>query len=177
LKESAMVTDTIPPRAPGRPAGSGRWIPWIFVAAMAVVVAVNAVFIVVAVTTWSGLSVDRAYDRGLAYNRVIAAAARQDRLGWTMRAAFVPARPGGRDGTIEILLADRAGAPVDDLVFDARLERPVERRAAIPLALAGLGGGRYAATVTVPAPGQWELVVDGRRSDGRYLVRHRIVLP
>ena len=59
------------------------WIPWVFVGGLLLVVAVNAVLIVTAVGSFTGLTTGHSYDRGRAYNHVLAEAARQDALGWT----------------------------------------------------------------------------------------------
>src|SRR4051794_15207153 len=68
------------------PVRTSRFIPWIFVAGMLTVVAVNGALIYFATTTWSGMAINHAYDRGLAYNQVLAAAARQEALGWHVTA-------------------------------------------------------------------------------------------
>jgi nitrogen fixation protein FixH len=54
----------------------GRWIPWLFVGGFLLVCAVNGVMIWVALSSWTGLAANQPYDRGLAYNRNLAAAAR-----------------------------------------------------------------------------------------------------
>jgi nitrogen fixation protein FixH len=38
-----------------------RWIPWAFVAFFGVVLAANAIMIVIAITTWPGLQTQQAY--------------------------------------------------------------------------------------------------------------------
>jgi uncharacterized protein YqcC (DUF446 family) len=62
------------------------WIPWVFVIAMAIVIAVNAVMVSFALGSWNGLVVDRSYERGLQYNQILAAQRQQDALGWQVQA-------------------------------------------------------------------------------------------
>ena len=69
-------------RAMVGPASRDRWIPWAFVAFFGVVLAVNAVMIWVAFVTWPGLETTSAYQKGLAYNRTLAASQAQEALGW-----------------------------------------------------------------------------------------------
>ena len=52
----------------------GRWIPWLFVGFLVVVAAVNGVMIWYALSSWTGLAANQAYDNGLTYNQNLAAA-------------------------------------------------------------------------------------------------------
>ena len=65
-----------------------RFIPWLFAAGMTFVVAVNGVLVYFALGTWSGLVVERPYERGVQYNRVLEAVARQEALGWQFEIAL-----------------------------------------------------------------------------------------
>jgi len=154
-----------------------RWIPWTFAVGMGVVVAVNAGMIWAAVSSFTGTTVARPYERGLAYNGVIALQERQDRLGWRSDVAFLPATKGARGGRIELRLADRDGQPLTDMRIVGRLERPLEPALAIDLVFRSPGGGRHVADIDLPRAGQWELVADGSRSDGRMRIRQRFVVP
>ncbi|MCZ8150271.1 MAG: FixH family protein, partial [Roseomonas sp.] len=53
-----------------------RWIPWAFVGGMTVVVLVNLVLVYAALSTFTGVTTGRSYDRGRAYNLVLEEAAR-----------------------------------------------------------------------------------------------------
>ncbi|MCW8086112.1 FixH family protein [Sabulicella glaciei] len=146
-----------------------RWIPWVFVGGMGVVVAVNAVLITSAVGTFTGVTTGRAYDRGRAYNHVIEEGRRQDALGWTARVA----RSGG---DVAVTVTDAAGIPVSGLL-EAELLRPLDgERVALGAAAAR---GRFAlALPEALRAGQWELRGRVSTGDGRHLdIRHRLVLP
>lgn len=153
-------------------------IPWIFVGAMAVVVAVNAVMISFAVGSWTGLSVPRPYERGVAYNRVLAAQHRQDALGWRLDAAVAPEAEGDRPGARRIALraAGPDGAPLVGLRLEARLIRPIEVLPDLPVAFRPAGPGLYVAEVVPARPGQWDLRVDAERGGDRFHLGQRLVL-
>lgn len=154
-------------------ARKSAWIPWVFVGGMGVVVAVNAVMITFAISTFSGISVEKPYERGVAYNRVLEAQARQDALGWTFGTTFQPA--GGQlDGRLVLTAHGPDGAPLDGLVLDARLVRPVEKTVPIELAFTAAGDGRYIARAELPMPGQWDLKLHARRGDDLYTLIERL---
>jgi nitrogen fixation protein FixH len=143
-----------------------RWIPWAFVGAFGVIIAVNLVLVVASVTTFTGLTTGQAYDRGRTYNQVLAEAARQDALGWTARATL--------DGSVlSVAVTDREGLPVAGHL-EGVLQRPLEGTA-LPLDFAAAGTGRFIAHAVLPAAGQWEarLTLHGA-GDRRLDIRQRV---
>ena len=64
----------------------GWWYLFIYISVFGVVLIVNLFFMFSAVHSFSGLSTDQAYDKGLKYNQEIAAAKQQQLLGWTVTA-------------------------------------------------------------------------------------------
>lgn len=149
------------------------WIPWVFVGGMGVVVAVNAVMVTFALSTFSGLTVEKPYERGVAYNRVLEAQARQEALGWTLSTTFQPTS-GQLDGRLVLTAHGPDGAPLDDLVLDARLVRPVEKMAPLELFFTAAGDGRYVARAELPLPGLWDLKLHARRGDDLYTLIERL---
>ena len=145
-----------------------RWIPWVFVGGMTVVVLVNLVLVYAALSTFTGVTTGRSYDRGRAYNQVLAEAARQDALGWSARVAL-------DGGVLSVVATDREGLPVGGRVQGV-LHRPLEG-AEIPLDFAVAGPGRFIAEAAPPATGQWEarLILSGAR-DERLEIRQRLIV-
>lgn len=145
-----------------------RWIPWVFVGGMATVVLVNLVLIYAALSTFTGVTTGRSYDRGRSYNQVLAEAARQDALGWSARVTL-------EGGVLSVVTTDREGLPVGGRVQGV-LHRPLEG-AEIPLDFAAAGPGRFIALAEPPASGQWEarLTVFGAREE-RFEIRQRLIL-
>lgn len=147
----------------------GRWIPWVFVAMMLLVVGVNAVLITSAVRSFTGTTTGRAYDRGRAYNHIIAEAERQAALGWRARVMLA-------DGVLSALVTDRDGAPVEGRLTGLLL-RPLDGRT-VPLDFAEAAPGRWSAPALPPAAGQWEARLTLRNGEGRHFdIRQRVIAP
>jgi nitrogen fixation protein FixH len=145
-------------------------IPWIFVGGMAVVVVVNAVMITLAVRSWTGLVVEKPYERGVAYNRVLEAQHRQDALGWNFAV--------GTDGAdrIRLTVTGRDGQPLDGLALTAALVRPIDLLPDVPLIFKQTEAGVYVAEAQAPKPGQWDLKVEAQRSDDHFHLVERVIL-
>jgi nitrogen fixation protein FixH len=126
----------------------------LFVAAFLVVIGVNGALIYFAQDSFSGLETASPYERGLDYNKALAAQAEQDRLGWQSQAQI-----SGETGVrrLEVRMTDRDGRPLDGLTLSAYLVRPSNEGLDLTIAPQPLGDGRYAASFTLPAAGQWEL--------------------
>ncbi len=151
-----------------------RWIPWAFAGALGVVVAVNGALAYFAVSSSTGLVTAHPYDAGNGYNRVLAAAAAQDALGWRGTLRFVS--EGAARGRIEAVVTDEAGRPLAGLAVNAQLSRPVEPLPAREMVLAEAQTGHYEAPLTISRPGQWEVHVAARRGGDLYEFVQRIVV-
>lgn len=142
------------------------WIPWVFVGGMLVVVAVNAVMIYLALSTFTGLTTAQSYDRGRAYNRVLEEAARQEALGWTAQVA-------ARGERLSVTVTDREGRAVEGILA-AELVRPIEGTR-VPL---GATDPRAGFALPDLRPGQWEFRGTLTDREGRHLdIRQRLLLP
>lgn len=125
------------------------WVPWAFVAAFAVVIAVNTVLIVMATRTFSGLVVEKPYLKGIAYERTLEREAAQAKLGWKVTTAF-------RHGAVSVRYLGPEGRPVTALTVTAEIRSPVGLEAPIWAELSYRGEGWYAAEIRLPRAGQWE---------------------
>jgi nitrogen fixation protein FixH len=137
---------------------------------MLLVVAVNGVLIVSALATFTGVTEGHAYDRGLAYNDVLAENARQAALGWQGDVRLAA------DGSLAVAVTDRDGRPVPGTLRGSLL-RPLEKLS-LPLAFTPQGEGVFRAALAAPRPGQWEarLVLTGPQG-AEFDLRRRLVLP
>ena len=152
----------------------GRWYPWIFVAAMVLVVGVNGVMVAFALGTWTGLETADHYRKGLAYNSNLEAARRQRDLGWT---TAVTVNPGAETTALTARFRDRDGRPVTGLEVRAQVIRPTHEghdRAAV---LRHQGDGAYGASLRLPLSGQWEARVIAHGVDGDLQVTRRFIVP
>lgn len=172
--ETASVSSGSAGRRPG------WWYPYIFVGVFLVVLAVNLIFMFSAIHTFSGLSTDQAYEKGLKYNEEIAAAKRQQQLGWTVGAEVMarapsPASPHGVD--VLVTVKDANGQPVTGLAGDASFIRPAQSGHDSSVTMAEQGQGRYLIAATLPFPGQWDMEVVARRGEASYRFAQRVFLP
>lgn len=140
--------------------GWSRFIPWFFVAGFAIVIAVNGTLIYFAQSSFSGLDTEHPYERGLDYNRTLAAAAAQAELGWHSEVTLTAA-PNGRH-EVAVRLADDRAQPIDGLEVEVYLRRPANSHLDLSVPLQRQGNGRYAAEVALPALGQWEVRIVAR---------------
>lgn len=145
------------------------WIPWIFVGGMAVVIAVNAVLIVKAMTSFPGLVVDRPYDRGIAYNDELRQNREQAMLGWSVSPRYTP-------GRLSIRIVDAAGAAVPGLDIHATVSRPLGAEFRIDTRLKP-SGEVYVGDIELLRPGQWEIRIEASGVAGAYRAAYRIVVP
>lgn len=151
-----------------------RWIPWSFVAFFGVVLAANAVMIVIAIATWPGLETQQAYRRGLAHDEALQAASAQAALGWEVDFAFE--QTGERTGTLRLDLTDRFGNRLQDAEVQVTLVRPTHGGYDLVVDLPHHHGGRYLHETTLPLVGQWEARVHIVAQDREYRLRERIWL-
>lgn len=148
-----------------------RHIPWLFVAGFAIVVAVNGVMIWFAVGSFSGLYTSKPRDRGLRYNEVVAAQQARDTLGWRIEATWR-----SRSDRLELVLTDRAGAPLDGARVTVELVRPTEKRPPLGVTMATVDAGRHAGYVALPARGNWDLDIVVERDGQRFAQTRRMFL-
>lgn len=152
-------------------ANRSRYIPWLFVAGFAVVIAVNATMMWLAVGSFSGLYTPVPRDRGLHYNAIIAEQKVRDALGWRVETAWH-----AESGRLEVSVLDAAGQPLAGARVVAELIRPVEKRPPLAVVLAAFDLGRFAAFVALPERGNWDLDIVVERGGDRFALTRRMFL-
>ncbi len=154
---------------------TGRTVFLLLVAFFGVVIGVNLVMMRLAIDTLPGTEVDSAYSASLAYEKEIAAAREQNQRNWQIDARVRRGPDGG--ASLQVEARDSTGRPMSGLKFQGRFERPADKRADQPVALAETGIGVYRGTASPIAAGQWDLVLQvdaaGRRV---FLSRNRVQL-
>lgn len=149
-----------------------RWIPMVFVLSFLVVVAVNAILIVTATGSFSGLVVAHPYKKGAEYTQLRQELAKQQALHW----AYQMWTERQADGSLSLVTqwtdGDRLG--LVGLAITAEISRPVENLPPIRLALEELGGGRYAAIVALPRAGQWDVRLEAVRGERHFRAAERL---
>lgn len=139
-------------------AARSRWIPWAFVVGMLTVVGANATLIYFAVQSWGGLVTDRAFERGIAYNRLIAAAAAEEALGWKADIALENAAK-GQGPALVVALRKADETPMTRAVVAVEAQRPLEAQKPVIISMRYIGDGRYAGAAEALRPGQWDIRV------------------
>jgi nitrogen fixation protein FixH len=117
-----------------------------------VMLAVNILFIVLAIKTFSGES-DHAYLNGLKFNETLAANARQAELGWSM--ALGLERPTGGGAVLEARLTDKQGKPLVGAMIKGNIGRTTDAREDRSLAFVETAPGIYRAATDQIRPGRW----------------------
>lgn len=130
-----------------------------------VIIAVNGVFAYLALDSWPGLTTNKAYEEGLAYNDVLDAAARQKALGWQLQPVL--GRQPGSERSLEISIRDKDGQPVSGLSVTAEFRRPVGTGKNVSIELKESGPGAYSGIVSLRQPGQWHLEVQAKGAAGQ----------
>jgi len=150
------------------------WIPWAFVAFFAIVVAVNGVMVAFALGSFTGLTNDNAYRRGLEYNRLLDEARAQHALGWHVAAGVEPVADGA---ALTVSVRDGHDIAISDALVTAILSRPTEAGLDVEAVLAPAGGGVYRAAVALPKKGLWDLRLQVTHGDDEHRSARRISLP
>ncbi len=154
---------------------TGRKVLFMLVAFFGIVIGVNLIMMKLAIQTLPGTEVDSAYSASLAYESEITAAHDQNARDWKVDARI--GRDSGGGATVQLEARDNNGAPMSGLKFQGRFERPTDRRADKPVALAEVGIGIYRGNAAGIVSGQWDLVLEGEAAGQRmFLSRNRILL-
>jgi nitrogen fixation protein FixH len=153
---------------------TGRTVFVCLVAFFAVVAGVNAIMIRAAVSTFSGIETESAYQAGLAFEQEAAAVGTQEALGWHVSAKITPTANGAT--RIDVSANDAESYPLPDLRATARLVHPTDARADYLVDLHAGALGAFDGTVQ-GLHGQWDLIIDLSRAGKRmFRSKNRIVL-
>ena len=152
---------------------TGRFVLLAMLAFFGVVTAVNGVFIALALSSFSGLSVEGAYQRGLDFNRELATAAAQKARGWRVS---LQAKPLPQGVALSVRMADAAGAPLTGEV-QAELIRPTAKGHDFALTLSQAEAGRYVGVAPLALRGQWIVRVVARSGGEAHVLEERLCLP
>jgi nitrogen fixation protein FixH len=136
---------------------TGRRVLTIALTAFGLVLLINSVFIYLALDTFSGLSTDDAYVRGLRYNETLAANEAQQRLGWTADVAVDRAADG--QVSMRVGLRDASDTPLAGLVLSGELRRPVREGRDHQVIFEAIAPGQYRARIAGVDAGQWDLAL------------------
>jgi nitrogen fixation protein FixH len=161
------------PNSGPNPGIDGRHVLAGLLAFFACVFAVNGTFIVLAVSTHTGVVSQEPYRKGLAYNDRIAADARQTALGWREALTLTS------DGWMVLNLADRDNRSVPALRIKASVGRPSTVSHDRAVTLNETADGQYAADIGNLDSGNWVVAIEAWRIGERepaFRLRRRLWL-
>lgn len=157
----------------------GRHVLLVVLLFFGTVIAVNTLFVVLALRTFPGEDVPRSFLQGLRFNETLAARRAQRALGW--RASIEAVQGAGTETLFHLRLVDRTGAPINSATLTGQLRRPADTRFDRPLTFEPLGSGLYVARAGVLARGIWEVEARTRvptpLPDTVFEVTSRVILP
>ena len=151
---------------------SDRFLPWWFFGFFAVVLLANGAMVYFALTSWTGVKSEQHYIKGLDHNRTLDAVEKQRALGWSGRLSVKP--EAGDGSLLTFQLTDAAAKGVVGAAVTARLIRPTHEGGDFDVPLRDMGNGRYAARMTLPLAGQWDVDIVADHQNGRFRLTHRI---
>ena len=149
-------------------------IPWLFVGFFLTVFAANGAMIAVALSTWTGLETDTAYEDGLAYNDRLSEREAQKALGWQVAMALEPASDGAAE--LKVRLRGPSGKALYADEVRASFKRPTVEGHDFEVSLEDRGAGLYGREVVLPLPGQWDVELQVTKGDDRHSSRRRVML-
>lgn len=151
-----------------------RWIPWCFLGGFAVVLAANGTLLYFATRQPVGLVVEKPYERGIAYNKLLAAARDQAKLGWRADATVTDYSAAAGRGRLLVTLTDPAG-PLTEAIVQITLSRPLEGDS-LPVLSLPVENGTVQAAVTGLRPGQWTARIVVRQGADQAVLEQRLIV-
>jgi nitrogen fixation protein FixH len=161
-----FLSATVKPKPPLR----DRLIPWYFVMGFVVVLAVNVLFVRVALQSNTGVVTEHAYEKGLAYNRILSEVKEEQALGWKSTIAYA-------DGQLQLSLADSTGKPLSGAKVTAYLKRPLQGEGQQTVELVQAGKAGYVAPLRPLQQGQWDITVSILWNRHYSQLRQRLIVP
>ncbi len=131
---------------------SDKWIPWYFVMFFVGLTILNGIMVTIAVRSYTGTVVSHPYEKGLNYNKTIAAAEAQEARGWKG-----DIRHEGKK--LYFTLENESGQPVALKEVKANFFRPTQQGYDFNQVLKFDTVGNYSAEVNFPLPGLWEVQI------------------
>jgi nitrogen fixation protein FixH len=156
-----------------RPVTGRKVLIWLL-SFFGVVMAVNIIFMKLALQTLPGVVTESSYRVGNAYNKDITAARQQETLHWSV-GLHVERRV---DGTamVKVDAKDAEGKPLNGLTFRVVLRRPTDVRADAQATLNETGNGLYRGTAQDVLAGVWDVMLFGERNGETLFQSHNRVI-
>mgnify|MGYP003627471670 CR=1 FL=1 len=147
-----------------------------FVAFFAIVFGMNGVMVFQALSTFDGVEIEGAYQKGRTYNHVLNRMDTQKRLGWSADIATRPL-PGTHGTTgLSVTFADADGAPLDGLTVHGTFWRPVAAGSDQRMVLTERAPGTYENTFDLAYTGNWLVRIAASDTKGETFIQEKRVV-
>ena len=152
-----------------------KWIPWYFVFFFLVVALVDGILVTISIRTQTGLVTERAYEKGLAYDKILDEAAAQENLGVVQKAEY-------KNGVLSWRMADKNGGVFGHAKVSAHFFRPTQGGYDFDMELEKTGDMLFEAQPRFPLPGAWTARLEAEWQDShsqimRYDTKLELIAP
>ena len=154
---------------------TGRGVLLWLIGFFAVILAVDAGFIVLSVGTFRGEDEQKPYLQGVEFNRTLARRAAQARLGW--RADVSAVRLASGQVRVAVDLRDALGSPQALSAASAELRHPADENRDRSFTLTRIAPGRYVADAGGVPSGAWDVVITGAAANAPFEASRRLWVP
>lgn len=132
-----------------------KWIPWYFVTFFVVFMTLDSIFVYLAISTNTGVVIDQAYEKGLAYNQILNEAEAQKKIDLRENASF-------KNGELIWKLENSNGNAIDGAIVKAHIIRAVQDGYDFDISLRYSGDGIYSAPVETTLKGAWTAKLEAK---------------
>lgn len=136
-----------------------EWRPLIIVGGLLVVIMVNILLFYLSNQDFPGVVENDYYKKGVYYNEYLARLEHQRARGWQLNLGWVAEPKTGQPATLRCVAKDKAGQPITGATVEVKLLRPGEPAVDQSLRLQEVAPGDYQNTVSLPRPGNWDLLL------------------
>jgi len=139
-----------------------------------VVVTVNISFIIVSSRTNPGLVTEEYYKYGMQQNKLDKMHRNQVKRGWQVGLSLPAKIEPGKAFNFQVKALDKQGRPITGGRMELTCYRPSDASQDISIAVNEISHGDYAASVTLPAIGIWDVNLLFESGGEKHIVRRRI---
>lgn len=151
------------------PRPSDRFIPYYFVIFFVALAGLLFWFVDIAVKTNTGVITENAYNKGLAYNKIISAADEQEKLGWKGEINLNARR-------ISFKLTDKSNNPISNAHVTAFFLRPTSSGHDKQIDLVPDYNGNYTADIDLELKGLWDVTILATYKENNYQKSKRLIV-
>lgn len=158
---------------------TGRHVLFGMLGFFGLILAVNLIFVTVALDTFTGLTDRDSYRTGVSWNQKLDQADALRKLGWhvAVEPTIVPVegKPEARYLDLTVSITDPNGAPIKPVALAGEARHPIVQSFDQPMDVVPLGPGRYRLAGELPTVGDWTIRIVIERAEGTDFRLDRLV--